>query len=412
MGFTNYYQKFIPKYAHIPRPINRLVSGESANKKKAPVEWTEECQSAYEHLKRLCSQTPVLAYANYHKPFKLHTDASENGLGAILYQKQDDDTEHVIVYASRTLSKSEKNYDTHRLEFLALKWSITERFHEYLYGGHFDVYTDNNPLTYILTTAKLDATGQRWVASLDNYNFKIFYKSGKLNVEADALSCILWGNTQVDHMEPLIVKTMLQSKLESETSLPNEYPPVDLLLKSMIVDSTLKLTRNDWIKEQMDDMDIGKVTQLLETNKLNKYVVQEMDSSGMRVLLKYRKNLFLNNGLLYQKVTLKNILELVAQFVLPKRFIHKVILTCHNDNGHVGMERTLGLLQGRFFWPKMAEDVCIHIHTCARCLRFKQPQEKAEMQLILVSYPVELIHLYFLTLGGKAGDTKLSISWL
>ena len=135
------------------------------------MEWTEECQSAFEHLKQLCSQTPILAYANYQKPFKLHTYASENNLGAILYQKQDDDKECVIAYPSRTLSKSERKYDTHKLEFLALKWSITERFHEYLYGGHFEVYTDNNPLTYILTTAKLDATGQRWVASLANYNF-------------------------------------------------------------------------------------------------------------------------------------------------------------------------------------------------------------------------------------------------
>ena len=73
-------------------------------KKKTLVEWTEECQTAFEHLKHLCSQTPILAYANYQKPFKLHTDASENGLGAVLYQKQDDDTEHVIAYASRTLS--------------------------------------------------------------------------------------------------------------------------------------------------------------------------------------------------------------------------------------------------------------------------------------------------------------------
>ena len=108
-----------------------------------------------------------------------------------------------------------------------------------------------------------------------------------------------WENTQVDHMEPLIVKTMLQSKLESETSFPNEYPPVNLLLKSRIVDSTLKLTKKNWIKEQMDDMDVGKVTQLLKTNKLNTYVAQEMDSSAMRVLLKYRKNLFMNDGLLY-----------------------------------------------------------------------------------------------------------------
>ena len=128
-----------------------------------------------------------MAYTNYKKPFKLHTDASENRLGAVLYQKQDDGTGCVIAYASQTLSKSKRNYNAHKLEFLALKWSVTERFHEYLYGGHFEVYTDNNPLTYILTTAKLDTTRQRWVASLANYNFTIFYKSGKLNVEADAL---------------------------------------------------------------------------------------------------------------------------------------------------------------------------------------------------------------------------------
>ena len=103
------------------------------------------------------------------------------------------------------------------------------------------MYTDNNPLTYILTTANLDATGQRSLASLANYNFKIFYKSGKLNVEADALSHIPWENAQIEHMEPLIVKTMLQSKLESETSLPSEYLPVNLLLKSMTVEITLKL---------------------------------------------------------------------------------------------------------------------------------------------------------------------------
>ena len=83
---------------------------------------------------------------------------------------------------------------------------MTVRFHEYLCGREFEVYMDNNPLTYILTTTKLDATGERWVASLANYNFKISYRSGKLNVEADALSRIPWESTQVDHLEPLIVE--------------------------------------------------------------------------------------------------------------------------------------------------------------------------------------------------------------
>jgi hypothetical protein len=93
-----------------------------------------------------------------------------------------------VAYASRGLSKSEANYPAHKLEFLALKWAVTEKFADYVYGAHFTILTDNNPLTYILTTAKLDATGQRWLAALVNYDFDIKYKPGKNNQDADGLS--------------------------------------------------------------------------------------------------------------------------------------------------------------------------------------------------------------------------------
>ena len=112
----------------------------------------------------------------------------ERGTGCCSLPKQDDGIDHVIAYASCTLLKSEKKYNAHKLEFLALKWSVTERFHEYLYVDILRYIQKNNSLTYILTTAMLDAMDQRWVASLANYNFKIFYKSNKLNVDADTLS--------------------------------------------------------------------------------------------------------------------------------------------------------------------------------------------------------------------------------
>ena len=280
LGFTNYYHKFISKYAQIAQPINQLVFGENANRKKALVEWSEECQEAFNKLKQLYSQTPILAYANYKKPLKLHTDTSENGLGAVLYQKQDDGTDHVIEYASQTSSKSEKNYDAHKLEFLALKWPVTERFHEYLYGAEFEVCMDNNPLTCILTTAKLDTTGQRWVASLANLNFKIFCTSGKLNVEADALLRIPWEYTQVDHLEPLIVQTMIKSKLETEIGIPEEYSQLNVIQKEMLVNSTPKLTQHEWVKEKHEDIDVSATIQLLkmtswESMWLKKWIPQE-----------------------------------------------------------------------------------------------------------------------------------------
>lgn len=86
------------------------------------------------------------------------------------------------------LAKSEKNSPTHKLEFLALKWAITKRFSDYVMGQTFSVYTDNNPLTYILTSAKLDASGHRWGAALSAYQFSITYKPGKTNTDAGALS--------------------------------------------------------------------------------------------------------------------------------------------------------------------------------------------------------------------------------
>ena len=102
--------------------------------------------------------------------------------------------------ASRSVSKTESNYPTHKLEFLALKWAVCEKFHEYLYGSElFEIYTDNNPLTYVLTSAKLDACGQRWVAKLANYNFTIRYRCGQSNVEADALSRISWPKVLSNH---------------------------------------------------------------------------------------------------------------------------------------------------------------------------------------------------------------------
>ena len=133
-------------------------------------EWTDSHQKAFENLKEKLASPPVLAYADYQLPFKLHTDASNTGLGAVLYQNQGG-LDRVIAYASRSLKTAEKNYPAHKLEFLALKWAVTEKFHDYLYGTKFKAVTDNNPLTYILTSAKLDATGQRWVAALSSYNF-------------------------------------------------------------------------------------------------------------------------------------------------------------------------------------------------------------------------------------------------
>ena len=138
-----------------------------------------------------CLTTPtLLAYPDPNLPYVLHTDACQDGLGAILYQKQNNQL-RVIAYASRTLTSAEQNYYMHsgKLEFLTLKWAISDHFRDYFYYSlPLVVYTDNNPLTYVLTSAKLNATGHRWVGELADFKFSIRYHPGKAHADADGLS--------------------------------------------------------------------------------------------------------------------------------------------------------------------------------------------------------------------------------
>ena len=140
LGFMNYYYHFIKGYVNVTLPLYNQISGDNATKKKKNVVWTEECQKAFDVLKVLCTSAPILPFTAFTKPFKLHTDASNMGLHAILCQGQDR-TYQVIGYASWALSKSESHYPAHKLEFLVLKWAVTKSFQEYLYGTTFTVYS-------------------------------------------------------------------------------------------------------------------------------------------------------------------------------------------------------------------------------------------------------------------------------
>ena len=155
-----------------------------------PINWQQHHQQALNKLIDCLSSPPLLAYPDFTLPFVLHAHASASGLGAVLYQEQVE-IMRVIGYASRTLSTAEKNYHLHsgKLEFLALKWAVYDHFRDFLYyAPSFTVYTDNNPLTYVLSTAKLNATGHRWVSELADFRFTVKYRPGKTNVDADVLS--------------------------------------------------------------------------------------------------------------------------------------------------------------------------------------------------------------------------------
>ena len=136
------------------------------------------CPGSLSGFKTGLHEHPILAFTDYTKDFLLVTDASKEGLEAVLSQKQADGHYHLVVYGSQALTAHKKNYHSTKLKFLVLKWAITEHFKEYLLYQLFLVRTDNNPLTYIMTTPNLDATGHQWVGALLKFNFWLEYQKG------------------------------------------------------------------------------------------------------------------------------------------------------------------------------------------------------------------------------------------
>ena len=153
-------------------------------------QWTPACQEGFNQLKKAHTEAPVLAYPDYSKLFILETDALLKGLGTVLSQKGDDNEIRVVAYTSRSLQPSEKSmreYSSAKIELMALKWSVCDKFKDYLLGSKFTVFTDNNPLCYI-KSSKLGAAQIRWLSELALYDYDIVYRTGKSNLVADALS--------------------------------------------------------------------------------------------------------------------------------------------------------------------------------------------------------------------------------
>ena len=420
LGFVGYYRRFINDFSKIAKPIREVITGlENQSKrtaKKTFVEWTEAADSAFEHLKKLCTSTPILAYPDYKLSFLLHTDSSSEGLGAVLYQKQDGKL-RVIAYASRSVSKSESHYPAHRLEFLALKWAVCRKFHEYLYGSNtFEVYTDNNPLTYLLTSAKLDACGQRWVAKLANYNFTIKYKCGLSNVEADALSRISWPDVLTDNedldvdldcMDTHVVNAILTGSTSKSSLIESVSCSFKIIPPELSLDSDSSSNIN-WMKEQRADPNLTVIIKLIESGQLQKRKLHVKDSPEVKSLLRIRKSLKLVKGILYRKTYTDNSSSkrILWQLIVPKAYRSRALAGCHDDVAHQGRMRTISLLRERFFWPGMQSEAIQHVLKCTRCLRRKTPSHVAPLQPIHITQPLELVHMDYLSLEPSKGNIE------
>ena len=293
-------------------------------------------------------------------------DASGKGLGAVLSQKQSDGQYHPIVYASRIMNKTEQRYHSNKQEFLALKWAVTEQFHEYLspYGKNrkeFVVRTDNNPLTYIFSTANLDAAGQRWVAHLASYNFALEYQKGKDNTVTDFLShmddCLMEGKVH-DYLSKIPyagVKAVLDNTVtplvdRAEQGVrPN--PGCQKACQEGTLDArpTRLATTNviDWKLEQKEDLVLYQVVKHRKASceTFKKALLKVTDQKATTAYVKSREQLIMKNSLLYRQSKQGPVEEIVFQFVVPQIHRSAALDGCHCEAAHQGQHRSLSLMQ-------------------------------------------------------------------
>ena len=207
LGLASYYRRFIPNFVKVANPLHALT------RKDAPFDWSPTCQTAFEDLKRLLTEAPLLAFPVFSKGFLLETDASGTGLGAVLAQVQEDGTTRPIAYASRTLQKHEQNYGVTELEALGVVWAV-RHFRPYLYGHQCAVYTDHEVLKSLLNTPQPSGKLARWGMAIQELDLHIHYRPGKKNANADALSrAPAEAETEpVDPSGPCVVIAALQTE--------------------------------------------------------------------------------------------------------------------------------------------------------------------------------------------------------
>ena len=416
VGLVGHYRCFIKDFAKIATPLYDLTSGDNKDKKSEHVNLSPEAREAFYCLKAACLQAPILSFPDFNKPFLLEMDASGRGLGAVLSQKQADGQYHPIAYASPVMNETEQRYHLNKQEFLALKWAITEQFHEYLLpygknGNEFVVHKDNNPLTYIFSSANLDAAGQRWVACLASYNFSLEYQKGKDNTVADFLS----------RMNECLPEEEVQEYLNQ---IP--YPGVKAVLDNAIMpieehaEQGVRLTPDcqgdsqevtvearparlattnvtDWKQEQKEDPVLYQVAKHLRAPcEIFKAALHKvLDKKATATYVKAKEQLLIKNGLLYQKTRQGQTDETVFQFVVPQRHRGATLDGCHQEVAHQGQRCSTALMQEHFWWPGMTRDLKNHIKKCSHCRKYEAAPPVMPMKPLACSEPGELLHVDF-----------------
>jgi hypothetical protein len=438
LGLASYYRKFIPNFSQIAYPMNNLL------KNNIEFNWTSLCDESFDKLKAKLINPPILQYPHFNQEFILTADASQHAVGAVLSQGIIG-KDLPIGYASRTLSKAEKNYSTIERELAAIVYGV-QYFRPYLYGKKFKIVTDHKPLIYLFSISNPSSRLMKFRLKLEEYEFDIIHKPGKLNTNADALSRIYKLNGEnsesyEQYLKHIKSKVIINSNvLESDEAMEDSSDDVNLVyftdkhfeseveyhnsrpeLKTQNVNiSDIAFLKSDNryflylitkethahkssyadifqglinLKEFSFKYSIGKIGISTSNLKLHKIKFE-----SIRTMIRY---IFKDTNIqiiIFHNNTKKDLTRNEIQDILKDYHVNPL-------GGHQGVNRTFNRIKEHYRWHKMYKDIKHFINSCQTCQQNKISRKtKAPMTITSTSSkPFEKI---FLDVVGPLNPTE------
>ena len=313
LGLVNYYHRFMPNSSTVLKPLNELLE------KDRKWQWTDKCDRAFKEAKALITSDQVLTHYNPDLPLRIACDASPFGLGAVLSHVMSDGSERPIAFASRSLTKSERNYAQIQKEALGIVWGV-KKFHTYLYGRRFTLLTDHQPLTSIFNPEKsIPVTTasrlQRYAIFLSGFTYDIEYRSTKNHNNADALSRLPLENDidentkdadDVFHMSQIDDLPVTSTEIQRETRKDN------------VLASVLNQAMNGW---------------------------ENTDEQTFKPYYNRRNEITVSHGCLLWGI----------RVIIPEKFRNRILELLHSS--HPGIVRMKALARSHVWWPGIDNDM-------------------------------------------------------
>jgi transposase InsO family protein len=415
---AEYYRKFIPKFSQIAEPLRKFVPTTRTEQKKGQktlITLTKEEVQAFEELKRFLTTDLVLRLPNNRFPFKVQTDASDEGIGAVLLQIYPEG-DRPVAYLSKKFTQAQRKWSPMEQECYAFICAL-DKWHNYLSGIKFTWETDHKALTQLNKKAQINKRCERWRLKILEYDFTVKYIPGPMNTMPDYLSRSPVEDAEEDPDEiPLVISKSTQTDLQL---FDNSRPIVTAVqtrsakLRNQTSDDSPDTTRcvSDSLTEENRITTKPVPDPLTEENRIIPFTIEDLiqaqqnDKYAQNILnnIKKNKNYYMENNLLIRR--LNPPVPYVPQGEI-KRSIIKIYHDTAANGAHFGRDKTIHKIKTRYYWPSMYKDIDNYVKSCILCAQYNPRRQKTPGTLRPIKPPEGVWQLVSMDFHGPITPTS------